>query len=62
MIVLMVVFGVSFVIWIILQWFQGDNATIPKDIITQRSVVGSVTYTLCAAAAFTIVVYYLPLW
>ena len=61
-IVTMVVFSVLFVIWIILQWVQGDNATIPKDIITQRSVVGATIYTLCGAAAFTIVVYYLPLW
>lgn len=61
-IIAMVVFSVLFVVWIVLQWYEGDNATIPKDIITQRSVVGATWYTTCGAAAFTIVVYYLPLW
>ncbi|KAF2758755.1 putative efflux pump antibiotic resistance protein [Pseudovirgaria hyperparasitica] len=58
----LVVFGVLFIIWVLVQWREGDNATVPKDVVTQRSVAGAVLYSMISAGAFTIVVYYMPIW
>jgi hypothetical protein len=54
-------FGVLIIVWIGLQWYQGDGATVPLSIVSQRSVAGSTVYTLCGSAAFSIAIYYLPI-
>ena len=56
------IFSVLFIAWLILQWYEGDNATVPLDVLAQRSVAGATGYTLLASASFSMVVYYLPLW
>jgi hypothetical protein len=61
-IVTLVCFGVSIIAWFILQIFQGDNATMPRSVIGQRSVIGATIYALCSSASFSAVVYYLPIW
>lgn len=58
----LVVFAVLFVAWIVLQWFQGEEATVPWSVASQRSVFGASVYTLLGAGAFGIVIQYLPLW
>ncbi|KUJ07065.1 MFS general substrate transporter [Mollisia scopiformis] len=55
-------FGVSIIAWAVFQYFQGENATIPKSVLSQRSVVGACLYTMFGAASFSAVVYYLPIW
>jgi MFS family permease len=57
-----IVFGVLMIIWTILQWYQGDEATMPFSIITQRTVWSSVCYTLLLGASFGVLVAYLPIW
>ena len=45
-----------------LQYVQGDEATVPWNVIKQRTVAGATMYTLLGTASFTIVVFYLPIW
>lgn len=61
-ITLLVVFAVSIVAWAALQWWEGDNATVPWEVARQRSVAAAALYTLFGSAAFSLVVYYLPIW
>nr|WRF81181.1 MFS transporter [Cercospora sp. JNU001] len=58
----LVVFAVSFIGWLVLQYFQGDEATLPYSVAKQRTVGGASVYTLLLSAAFGLVIYYLPLW
>ena len=58
-----VCFGVSFIAWVIFQYFQGEeNATLSSSILNQRSVIGACLYAIFGSASFTAVVYYLPIW
>ena len=59
---LFVCFGCSFLLWIGIQWWMGDDATIPSKVIKQRTVICATGYMLFGAAAFIIGVYYLPVW
>lgn len=61
-IAVLVVFGVTMITWLVMQWYQGDDATVPWSVASQRSVAGATLYTLFGSASFTIVVYYLPIW
>lgn len=58
----LVVFAVTFSAWLILQYVQGDKATVPYSTFKQRTVVAANLYTLFLTAAFTILVFYLPIW
>lgn len=59
---LLVVFAVSIIGWTLLQYFEGENATIPWQVATQRSVASAALYIGFGSAAFMIMVYYLPTW
>ena len=59
---LLVCAGVCAVVFIVIQHFQGEYATVPKDLITRRSVICAVIYTFCGSMAFMTVVFYLPIW
>jgi hypothetical protein len=58
----LIVFGVTAIAWTWFQYSQGDEATVPMSVLGNRSVAGATVYTLLSSGAFTIVVYYLPLW
>lgn len=61
-ILLLVLFGLLFPAWIFSQIRQGDKATVPVRIVTQRSVVAGIFYMFCLVAGFFIVIYYVPIW
>lgn len=61
-IALLVVFGVTIIAWSALQYCEGEDATVPIQVIKQRSVAFAALYTLFSSGAFTILVYYLPIW
>lgn len=61
-IALFVCFGVSIIAWTVLQYFEGENATLSFQVASQRTVACASIYMLLASAAFSVVVYYLPLW
>ncbi|KAI7974928.1 hypothetical protein EIK77_001681 [Talaromyces pinophilus] len=61
-IALFTVFGVLLLAFIAVQFWAGDNATIPLRIAKQRSIACGALYALCVGASFFIMVYYIPLW
>ena len=61
-IALFVVFGVLIAIFIGVQVWKGDNATVPFKIISQRSMAGSTWFAFCAGGCFFAVLYWLPIW
>lgn len=52
--VLLIVFGV-------IQWHSGSNATIPREIL-HRSMRASVWFTICLGGVFFILIYMVPIW
>ncbi|TLD18590.1 hypothetical protein PspLS_10179 [Pyricularia sp. CBS 133598] len=48
--------------WITLQHFQGEEATVPWSIVSQRSVAGSNLFLFFLNGSFGIAVFFLPVW
>lgn len=61
-IAVLVIFPVTLLPWMALQYFQGDEATVPLTVLRQRSVAGSNLFLLFLNASFGIFIYYLPTW
>ncbi|THW29062.1 MFS transporter [Aureobasidium pullulans] len=61
-IALFVVFGGLLAIFVSIQFYVGEQATIPPRIIKQRSVAASAWFGVSLGAAFFLFVYYLPIW
>ncbi|CAL5874497.1 uncharacterized protein PFLUO_LOCUS8793 [Penicillium psychrofluorescens] len=61
-IALFVVFGVLLIAFIAVQFWVGDNATIPLRIAKQRSIASGSLFAVCIGASFFIMVYYVPIW
>ena len=57
-----VCFGVTFIVWVVIQTLLGEDATVPVSILRQRSVIGACWFSMFGSAAFTGIVYYLPIW
>lgn len=60
-ILVLVIFGVGIIVWAVQQWFAGENAIVPRKIISQRTVACASLYTMFSSAAFALIIYYLPL-
>ncbi|KAI4128159.1 MAG: hypothetical protein LQ338_002861 [Usnochroma carphineum] len=61
-IALLVIFGLLAIGFIFMQFRQGDNATIPIRIVTQRSVATAAWFSFCLGASFFVLIYYVPIW
>ena len=61
-IALLVVFGVLMVIFIAIQFWKKDFATVPPRILSQRSIASGSWFAFCLGASFFVFVYYLPIW
>lgn len=61
-IALLVIFSISFVCFIILQWWRGDRATVPPRIFSQRSILAGMFYAFCTGSAMLVMSYYLAIW
>lgn len=57
-----VVFGCFLIPWLWLQYKQGDDATVPLSLVTQRSVAASNLYLLFLNGSFGVFIFYLPIW
>ena len=55
-------FSVLTLVFIFIQWREGDNATIPFRIIKQRSVASGCWFAFCLGGHFFVLVYWLPIW
>lgn len=60
-ILVLVIFGILIIFWAVQQCFAGDNAIVPRKIITQRTVACASIYTMFASAAFALIIFYVPL-
>ncbi|KAI4095682.1 MAG: hypothetical protein LQ339_007171 [Xanthoria mediterranea] len=61
-IALFVISGLLVLGFIVMQFVQGDNATIPIRIVKQRSVAAASWYTLCLGGSFFVLIYFTPIW
>ncbi|KAJ5165487.1 Major facilitator superfamily domain general substrate transporter [Penicillium coprophilum] len=61
-IALLVLFAVFMVVFIGVQVWRQENATLPPRVFSQRDVWGSSAFTFGLGASFFVLVYYLPIW
>ncbi|OQE41981.1 hypothetical protein PENCOP_c004G09042 [Penicillium coprophilum] len=59
---LFVVFGVLGLIFIGIEIWAGDRATVPPRLIKNRNVWGAAWYALAIGASFFVFTFYLPIW
>ncbi|KAG9785692.1 MFS transporter, partial [Aureobasidium melanogenum] len=55
-------FGVLTIIFIIVQYFMKEFATIPFNIISQRSVASASWFAFALGSAFFVLIYWVPIW
>ena len=60
--VLLVLAGVLFAGFIIVQRWKGDNATVPGRIFLNRSIVAGSWFSFCNDAAMQTLFYFIPIW
>ncbi|KAK2768840.1 MFS sugar transporter [Arachnomyces sp. PD_36] len=61
-IALFVVAGILLIIFVGIQIWKGENATVPPRIITQRSMLSGSIFIFFLGGSFFIIIYYLPIW
>ncbi|KAJ7096914.1 major facilitator superfamily domain-containing protein [Mycena epipterygia] len=61
-IALFVVFGVLISIFVGVQVWKQERATIPPRILKQRSIWSAALYAFCIGSSFFIMAFYLPIW
>jgi hypothetical protein len=60
-IALLVLFGILIAIFIGIQFWKQDSATVPPKIMKQRTMWAASWFSFCLGAAFLLLLYYLPL-
>ncbi|EXF73562.1 hypothetical protein CFIO01_02854 [Colletotrichum fioriniae PJ7] len=55
-------FGVLFLAWLGIQYYRGDDATLPLRLIRQRSVASGMVFMLGINGAVFVIVYYVSIW
>ncbi|KAI9835391.1 MAG: hypothetical protein M1819_002308 [Sarea resinae] len=61
-IALLTLFGVSAVVFVLIQFWKGEYATVPPRIFKKRSVAFSAWHVFAAGAAMNVLEYFLPIW
>lgn len=61
-IALLVLFGVLFITFVVIQLIRQEAGTVPPRIAKQRTIVSAGFYAFCLGSSFFIVVYYLSIW
>ena len=61
-IALLVLFVVCIAVFIGVQIWKGETATVPPRIVTQRSIAAAMWSQFCVGSAMMTLVYYLPIW
>lgn len=61
-ILLFALFGVLTIVFLAIEWYMKDNATIPFRVISQRSVAAACVWAFLLGAAFFILIYWVPIW
>lgn len=61
-IALFVIFGILTIVFIAVQFWKKDNATVPPRIVSQRSMAFSTWFVMCLGGSFFSILYYVPIW
>ncbi|KAI0434080.1 major facilitator superfamily domain-containing protein [Xylaria sp. FL1042] len=61
-ILLLIVFGLLFIAFVVVQVLRPDTATVPGQIIKQRSILAAAIFMFSVSGAMFIIIYYVPLW
>lgn len=61
-IALFVVFGVLLIVFIGIQIWQQESATVPPRIAKNRTIIGGIFYSFCIGSSFMVAIYYLAIW
>ncbi|KAG4028427.1 hypothetical protein MFRU_021g00190 [Monilinia fructicola] len=61
-IALFVLFGVLIGIFIAIQFWKGDSATVPPNMMKKRSMWSAAWFSFCLGSYFLLLIYYLPIW
>ncbi|CAI6087954.1 unnamed protein product [Clonostachys chloroleuca] len=58
----LIMFGVTFILWSYVQYSRGDQATLPVRIMKQRSVASGTWFSFSHGALRSLIIYYIPIW
>ena len=61
-IVLLILFGICFIIFALVQRWKGENATVPGHIFFNRSIMAGAWFSFFIGSAQVSALYFLPLW
>jgi EmrB/QacA subfamily drug resistance transporter len=61
-IALFVLFGVLIIVFVFVQRWRGDDATVPPRVFLNRNVWGSSIFGASLGAAFFVLIYWIPIW
>lgn len=61
-IALFVVFGVLLIVFVLIQIWQQESATVPPRIAKNRTIIGGWFYSFCLGSSFMTAIYYLSIW
>ncbi|RDL39485.1 uncharacterized protein BP5553_03825 [Venustampulla echinocandica] len=61
-IVLFILAGILFSIFVAIQFKSGDRATVPIRIIKQRSIASGAFFSMVSPGSMMVIIYFLPLW
>ncbi|KAJ9634959.1 uncharacterized protein PV06_08666 [Exophiala oligosperma] len=61
-IALFVLFGVLLMVFIAIQIWRQESATVPPRIMMKRTIAAGMFYAFCLGASFMLIVYYLSIW
>ncbi|RSL74776.1 hypothetical protein CEP53_000057 [Fusarium sp. AF-6] len=59
---LFVVFGVLIILFVVIQFWKQDKATVPPRILADRTVWSCAAFAVCFGASFFLLIYYIPIW
>jgi EmrB/QacA subfamily drug resistance transporter len=55
-------FGVLTIVFLVIQYYKGDHATVPFGLIKQRSVAAASWFAFCLGGSFFVMIYWVPIW
>ncbi|KAL3460667.1 MFS general substrate transporter [Aspergillus heterothallicus] len=61
-ITLFVLFGILIIGFVVVQYFSGENATVPGRVFRNRNVWGAFVFCVGLGASFFTILYFIPIW
>jgi MFS family permease len=61
-IVLLIIFGIFIIVFVLVQFWKGETATVPPRIMNQRSMIGAALFAFTFGGSFFVMIYFIPIW